>query len=478
MTARPDVASLYDGAVSASSAAATAHPDGLPVPRRYWAIAAIALAITMSVLDSTIVNVALPTIARDFRATSAASIWVINAYQLAILLVLLPFASLGEIVGYRRVSQAGLAVFTLASLGCAFAPNLLALSLARVIQGIGAAGIMSVNGALVRHTYPYRYLGRAVGINAFVVASAAAIGPTIASAVLAVAHWRWLFGINVPLGVAAFAIALCALPDSERTPRRLNFVGAALYAGTMGLVLSGLQTLAHRAAAWLALLEIGSGALFAWLLARHERPREAPIIPFDLLGIRIFRLSLATSVCSFTAQMAALVALPFEIQRLGHSAVETGLYITPWPLALAVVAPLAGRLADRYPAGLLGGAGLLTLASGLCLLALYPMDGDAAGLLWRMALCGAGFGLFQAPNNRTIMGSAPRRRSGAAGGMLAAARLIGQSIGAAAVAILFRAYGDEGSNYALMLAALLAAAGAGLSLLRLAPDSASTPARS
>ncbi|HXI66764.1 MAG TPA: MFS transporter [Steroidobacteraceae bacterium] len=466
--------------MSASSAAAasTAHPDGLPVPRRYWAIAAIALAITMSVLDSTIVNVALPTIARDFRATSAASIWVINAYQLAILLVLLPFASLGEIVGYRRVSQAGLAVFTLASLGCAFAPNLLALSLARVIQGIGAAGIMSVNGALVRHTYPYRYLGRAVGINAFVVASAAAIGPTIASAVLAVAHWRWLFGINIPLGVAAFAIALWALPDSERTPRRLNFVGAALYAGTMGLVLSGLQTLAHRAAAWLALLEIGSGALLAWLLVRHERPREAPIIPFDLLGIRIFRLSLATSVCSFTAQMAALVALPFEIQRLGHSAVETGLYITPWPLALACVAPLAGRLADRYPAGLLGGAGLLTLASGLCLLALYPMGGDAAGLLWRMAICGAGFGLFQAPNNRTIMGSAPRRRSGAAGGMLAAARLIGQSIGAAAVAILFRAHGDEGSNYALMLGALLAVAGAGLSLLRLAPDSASTPARS
>jgi DHA2 family multidrug resistance protein-like MFS transporter len=176
--------------------------------------------------------------------------------------------------------------------------------------------------------------------------------------------------------------------------------------------------------------------------------------------------------------MAALVALPFEIQRLGHSAVETGLYITPWPLALAFVAPLAGRLADRYPAGLLGGAGLLTLASGLFLLALYPMGGDATGLLWRMAVCGAGFGLFQAPNNRTIMGSAPRRRSGAAGGMLAAARLIGQSIGAAAVAILFRAYGDEGSNYALMLAALLAVAGAGLSLLRLAPDSASTPARS
>jgi len=454
------------------------HPDGLPVPRRYWAIAAIALAITMSVLDSTIVNVALPTIARDFRASAAASIWVINAYQLAILLVLLPFASLGEIVGYRRVSQAGLAVFTLASLACAFAPNLLSLSLARAIQGIGAAGIMSVNGALVRHTYPHRYLGRAVGINAFVVATAAAVGPTIASAVLAVAHWRWLFGINLPLGVAAFAIALCALPESERAARRLNLAGAALYAGTMGLVLSGLQTLAHRAAVWLALGEIGTGCVFAWLLTRHERPRAAPIIPFDLLRIRIFRLSLATSVCSFIAQMSALVALPFEFQRLGHSAVETGLFITPWPAALAVVAPLAGRLADRYPAGLLGGVGLLTLATGLSLLVLYPVSGNATGVLWRMALCGAGFGLFQAPNNRTIMGSAPRRRSGAAGGMLAAARLIGQSIGAAAVAILFRAYDDAGSNYALMLAALLAVTGAGVSVLRLAPGSSARPAHS
>jgi len=467
-------------AMSASSAAAAspAHPDGLPLPRRYWAIAAIALGIAMSVLDSTIVNVALPTIARDFRATAAASIWVINAYQLAILLVLLPFASLGEIIGYRRVSQAGLAIFTIASLGCAFAPNLLALSLARVVQGIGAAGIMSVNGALVRHTYPHRSLGRALGINAFVVATAAAVGPTIASGVLAVTNWRWLFGINVPLGAAAIAIALWALPDSERTPRRLNIAGAALYAAAMGLLLTGLQTLAHRAAVLLALAQVGVGAVFAWLLVRHERPRAAPLVPFDLLRIRSFTLSVLTSMCSFSAQMAALVALPFEIQRLGHSAVETGLFITPWPLALAFAAPLAGRLADRYPAGLLGGIGLFTLAAGLTLLVLYPVTGDASGVLWRMALCGAGFGFFQAPNNRAIMGAAPRRRSGSAGGMLAAARLIGQTVGAAAVAILFHAYGEAGSSYALMLAALLALTGAAISLLRLGPKSATKPARS
>lgn len=441
--------------------------DGLPVPRRYWAIAAIALAIAMSVLDSTIVNIALPSIARDFGATPAASIWVVNAYQLAILVVLLPLASLGEVVGYRRVSQAGLAVFTLASLACACAPTLLTLSIARVIQGLGAAGIMSVSAALVRFTYPQRYLGRAVGINAFVVATSAALGPTIASAVLAVAQWRWLFGINVPLGVITILIAIRALPETERIARPLNYAGAALYAGTFGLLLSGLQSLAHHAATPLALMQIGCGCTLGWLLARHELPRAAPLIPFDLLRIRVFSLSLATSVCSFMAQMTALVALPFEIQRLGHSAVETGLFMTPWPLALALAAPLAGRLADRYAAGMLGGLGLLVMAAGLALLAFLPASGSPAAFVWRMALCGLGFGFFQAPNNRAIMASAPRARSGAAGGMLSAARLLGQALGAAGVAILFRAYGAAGSNFALWLAALLALAGAAVSVVRL-----------
>jgi len=324
-----------------------------------------------------------------------------------------------------------------------------------------------VSGALVRFTYPHRYLGRAVAINAVVVATAAALGPTIASAVLAVAHWRWLFGINAPIGILAIVIALFALPDTERAQRPLNLTGAALYAGALGLLLSGLQSLAHHAAAALALAQMAGGGLLGWLLARHERPRAAPIVPFDLLRVRVFALSLATSVCSFIAQMAALVALPFEIQRLGHSAVETGLFMTPWPLALALSSPFAGRLADRYPAGALGGLGLLALASGLTLLAFFPADGSAAGFVWRMALCGLGFGFFQAPNNRTLMASAPRARSGAAGGMLSAARLLGQTIGAAAVAILFRASGAAGSNLALGAAAVLALTGAVVSSLRL-----------
>jgi MFS transporter, DHA2 family, multidrug resistance protein len=450
-------------------------PDGLPVPRRYWAIAAILLSICMSVLDSTITNIALPTIARDFHASPAASIWVVNAYQLAILAVLLPLAAYGEVIGYRRISQAGLWVFTLASLACALAPSLLTLSIARGIQGLGAAGIVSVNAALVRFTYPHRYLGRAIGINAFVVATSAALGPTIASAVLAVAQWRWLFGINVPLGILTIVIARYSLPVVERSHRPLNPAGAVLYAGTFALLISGLQSLAHHSATWFALAQLAGGAVLTWVLVHHELQRAAPFIPFDLLRVRLFTLSLAASLCAFIAQMSALVALPFEIQRLGHSAVETGLYMTPWPLALAITAPFAGRLADRYSAGLLGGLGLLIMSAGLALLAFLPAGGTATGFIWRMAVCGAGFGLFQAPNNHAILSSAPRARSGAAGGMLSTSRLVGQTLGAAGVAILFRAYPATGSNLALCVAAVLALLAALVSVIRLTgPDGVST----
>lgn len=452
----------------------TSSADGLPVPQRYWSIAAILLGLAMSVLDSTIANVALPSIARDLAASHAASIWVINAYQVAILISLLPLASLGEVVGYRRISQAGLIVFTLASLACALSTSLLSLSIARVVQGFGAAGMMSVNAALVRFTYPQHMLGRAIGINAFVVATCAAIGPAVASAILAVGHWRWLFAINVPLGLLTFIIATYALPFTERHARRLNLAGAALHACTFGLLMIGLQSLAHQEAMPLALAQIAGGCVFGAALVRHELARTTPLIPFDLLRIRLFALSIATSVCSFTAQSAALVALPFEIQRLGRSAVETGLLMTPWPIGIAFAAPLAGRLADRHPAGILGGIGLILMSAGLTLLALFPEGGTTTDLVWRMALCGLGFGFFQAPNNRAMVSSAPRARSGAAGGMLGTARLVGQTIGAAGVAMLFGLDPQRGSNTALGVAAAISVLAAIISMSRLAGASRPT----
>jgi DHA2 family multidrug resistance protein-like MFS transporter len=450
-----------------AQASTLAHPDGLPTPRRYWSVAAIVLALAMTVIDSTIANVALPTIGREFHASKAASIWIINAYQVAILAALLPLASLGEIIGYRRVSQLGMAVFVAASVGCALSTSLPMMSIARVVQGLGAAGVMAVNTALVRFTWPHAKLGRAIGINAFSVAVAGTIGPTVCSAILAVANWRWLFGINVPIGIAAVVIAHYALPVTPLIKRRPNLVGAALHAVTFALFVSGLQALAHDSATLLGLMQIVAALLVGVVLVRHELGRSAPILPFDLLRIRLFSLSIATSVGSFTAQMVALVALPFEIQRLGHSAVETGLYMVPWAVSVGIAAPLAGRLADRHPAGILSAIGLLAMAAGLLSLAFFPPAGNAFDWTWRMTLCGLGFGFFQTPNNRTMVSAAPRERSGAAGGMLSTARLLGQTLGAAAVAIVFRAYPRDGSNIALCVAAAISFVAVFVSLARL-----------
>jgi DHA2 family multidrug resistance protein-like MFS transporter len=443
--------------------------DGLPSPQRRWAMLAIGLAIAMAVLDGAIANVALPTIARDLAASPADSVWVVNAYQLVITILLLPLASLGEITGYRRIYRIGLAVFTLASLGCALSGSLGLLTLARVVQGVGAAGVMSVNAALVRYIYPRRMLGQGIGIVALVVAVSAAIGPTVAAAILSVASWPWLFAVNVPTGVATM-LAARALPRTPRSGGRFDYPSALLNALFFGLLILAIDSLGHGGRALYVALAFGGAAASGVALVVRQLPQAAPLLPVDLLRIRLFALSIATSVCSFAAQMLAYVAIPFYLQdALGRGAVATGLLMTPWPAATALTAPIAGRLADRYSAGVLGALGLGLFAAGLALLALLPAAPADADIVWRMALCGVGFGLFQSPNNRAILSSAPRERSGGASGMLGTARLLGQTSGAALVALMFGLFHEHATLVALGAAAgisLLAAAVSGTRMLR------------
>jgi len=452
-----------------------AEPDGLPTPRRYWAILAIGLALTLSVLDSAIANVALPTIASDLHAGAAASIWVVNAYQLAIVISLLPLAALGEIVGYRRIYQVGLVLFVIASLGCAMARSIDALALARIVQGFGAAGVMSVNGALVRYTYPHSRLGQGIGINAMVVSIASALGPTVASGILSVAPWPWLFGVNVPIGLAAIAVAAFALPKTPTSERAFDWKSSLLNAVAFGLLIFGVEAWG-RGSPLFGVCAVAGGLVAGVVLCLRELPRPAPLVPFDLLRIPIFGLSVATSICSFTAQMLAFVSLPFYFETvLGRSAVETGLLMTPWPVAVSIAAPVAGHLADRWSAGLLGGIGLAILAVGLGLLAAISPHAGTVDIVWRMAVCGLGFGFFQSPNNRAMMASAPRQRSGAAGGMLATARLIGQTAGAASVALIFRVEGHSTTNMTLVVAAIVAAVAACVSMTRLVGGAGGAP---
>ncbi|MDN2486344.1 MFS transporter [Kosakonia sacchari] len=450
--------------------------DGLPIPQRYGAILTIIIGIAMAVLDGAIANVALPTIARDLDASAASSIWIVNAYQIAIVVSLLTLSFLGDMFGYRRVYQCGLVLFTLTSLLCALSDSLLTLTLARVAQGFGGATLMSVNTALIRLIYPHRSLGRGMGINSFVVAVSSAAGPTIAAAILSVASWQWLFLINVPLGILALLLAIKFLPPNATRSAKPKFdlPSAVMNALTFGLLITALSSFAQGQSTTLVLVELVALLFIGSHFVHRQLKLPVPLLPVDLLRIPLFSLSIGTSVCSFCAQMLALVSLPFFLQTvLGRSEVETGLLLTPWPLATMLMAPLAGYLIERFHAGFLGGLGMVMMAGGLFALALLPSAPVDIDIIWRMALCGAGFGLFQSPNNHTIITAAPRQRSGGASGMLGTARLLGQSSGAALVALIFNLFETNGTHISLLLAGTLATVAAVISSLRIRQPRAS-----
>jgi len=438
---------------------------GLPEPRRTIAIACALGATVLVVLDAAIANVALPTIALSLKVTPAVSVLVVTAYQVALVMALLPCAALGESVGYRRIFIAGVALFLGASGLCAFAPNLTWLVAARFVQGLGAAGIMALGVALLRFTVTQRRLGDAIGWNALTVALTSTAGPTIGALILAEASWRWLFAINLPLG-AAILCGARALPRTARTVRPLDFTSVVLNAGAFASLFAGAELMASKPVLAVMGLVTAAGLLTALVL--REMPKPAPLIPLDLLRAGSFRISVIASICCFAGQAIAMVALPFYLQHgLGLDPLMTGLLMTPWPLAVAITAPISGRLSDRLSTGLLctvGGSGLAIALAGLSLLWLH---GSPAPLLPFMILCGIGFGLFQTPNNRNMFLSAPHERSGAAGGMQGTARLLGQTAGAVIMSLLLTLTSLEAApRLGFAIGAALALAAGLASLLR------------
>lgn len=448
--------------------------DGLPLDKRYWAILATAMGIAMSVIDGTIANVALPTIAADLQITPALSIWIVNAYQLALMTSLLSFSSLGDIYGYRRIFLLGIVLFSVTSLGCALADSFWTLTLARALQGFGAAAITSVNTAILRIIYPRRFLGRGMGINALVVAVSIAAGPSLAAAILSLGNWNWLFAINVPIGIGTFIVGTMYLPFNpvKSVKRKFDKLSSLGNAFTFGLLIIVLEGIAHKQNPAFIGLEILALLLIGYLFVKRQLSQAFPLLPVDLLKIPIFSLSVASSVCSFTGQMLAMTSLPFFLQHaLGKNEVETGLLLTPWPIATMLMAPLAGRWVEKVHPGLLGSIGMGIFATGLFSLSLLPEDPAAGDIVWRMMLCGAGFGLFQTPNNSTLISSAPPNRSGGASGMLGTARLVGQTTGATLVAMVFGLVKDNSTHTCLLLAAGFAVAAGVISSLRLSKPS-------
>lgn len=433
--------------------------NGLSTPARYWAMLAICAGVCLSVLDGVIANVALPTIAKDLHATPASSIWVINAYQVSMMISLLSFASIGGIWGYKKIYLSGLILFTFTSIGCFFSDSMLTLTIARAFQGFAAAAIVSVNSVLLRMTYPPKILAKGIGVNALVVSVSAVAGPTIASAILSVAHWPWLFAVNIPISLLAIFFSYKYLPNNSEPVKDKKFdrLSAIMNALTFGLVILLIEGFTHKLNSSVIIGVFIALLVSAYFFVRREKEQSAPIFPVDLLRIPTFSISIVIAIISFLAQMMAMVLLPFFFQGvLGKTEVVAGLLLTPLPLATMISAPLAGILVSRISGKILSSTGLILFAIGLFLLAILPTHPTDVDIIWRMFVCGFGFGLFQTPNNTAIILSVPVERSGGASGMLSMSRLLGQATGAALGALMLSRFADNAMHISFHIAAVIA----------------------
>lgn len=456
-------------------------PAGLTGRQRHLAVFTILLGITLAVLDSTAVTLSLPTMTRDLGVGADQAIWIINGFQLAALVALLPLANWGERITYRRIYLAGALLWGASSAVVCLADTLPLLIVSRVLQGLGAAGIMAVNMALVRLTWPPALLGRGIALNSMVVSSATVIGPVLAAAILSVGSWRWLFAFNIPASLLLLWLGCRTLPSNKPVPHQSppSLTDIALNAALFIFLFLSVDSLGRSTKTSVdqtrgltqGLVLLAMGMAVAVVHLRRQNRKSFALFPIDLLRIPLFRLSMMTSVGSFAAQTITFIALPFlmlDIWRISES--ETGWLLTCWPIGTIVAASLAGRWIGRFHGGWLGGSGMACLTIGLALLASAATTNTHSGsVALSLGLCGVGFGLFQSPNNHIIITSAPSQRAGAASGMIGTARLTGQTLGATLIAVIFAMHGatsSQGLSLALGVACVLSLMAVFFSVIR------------
>jgi EmrB/QacA subfamily drug resistance transporter len=353
---------------------------------------------------------------------------------------LLTIGRLADRIGHRPIWLAGLTVFTVGSALCGAAPTLWLLIAARILQGIGGSLLMAVSPAMLTSAFPPTERGRALGLNSMIVALGITAGPALGGWITETASWRWIFYVNLPIGIGGIVATLVVLPADHKVTRTpFDIPGAVL----LGLALASLTTLLSigTSAGWTSPITLGlaataavAGGLFAWQELRHAHP----LLDHRLFENRLFAWATVSLVLSFLAGFATSFLMPIYLEQLrAYPVLTTGLLLTPFPLVVAVVAPISGHVADRIGTRWLAAAGMTLLCFGLLLLARLDEHTSAWGIIWPQMVAAFGMALFQAPNNSAIMGAAPRDRQGVAAGMLATGRTMGQSISVAIAGAVF-----------------------------------------
>lgn len=422
-----------------------------PSLEKWAAFLTVSAGVFMSTVDGSILNVALPTIMDDLSAPLPAIQWVVMAYLLIIVTLLMSFGRLADIKGLMTINTLGLALFTGGSLLCALSPTVGSLILFRGIQGLGASMVMACGPAILTKVFPASELGRAMGLIGTVVGVGLTSGPGIGGLVLSYYSWRVIFYINVPLGLASLLLSRRFIPrkPADTVEPTFDFMGALL----MALALAGFLLAVSLGGRWgcndpKTLASFGVALIFCPLFILWELRISSPVVDLSLFGVRVFRMGLSAAVCLFISHFISFFLMPFYLTKvLGRTVDRVGLLLMVAPLTSMVISPISGWVSDKVGARLLTTAGMMVTCVGLVLASWFTdLTGDSEVALC-MAIMGMGAALFQPPNTSSIMRAVPSRRLGVASGLVAAARNLGMVTGIALAGALFSlGFSPSGAN--------------------------------
>ena len=449
------ISTQLDGNASSVDAAKSGRErppdDGREHANKWAMLGIVGVGIFMATLDSSIVNISLPTIAQYFGVPLNGAVeWVIIAYLVVVAGVLLTIGRLADMIGHKPIWVAGLIIFTSGSALSGAALSLGMLIASRALQGFGGALLMAISPAMLTGAFPSSERGRALGLNAVVVALGTSAGPTLGGIITTHLSWRWIFYVNVPIGIIGIIATLLVLTERMRRGQQGRFdpLGAVLLA--VGLVTLTLGLSFGQEWGWsspLLIITLVVAAIAIVALYLTEKRARHPIIDLSLLHRRVFLSANLSLILSFLALFAVSFMMPFYLEELrGFSTETAGLLLTPLPLTIALIAPFSGILADRFGTRWLAAGGLAIACIGLVLISQLNAHSSMLDIIWRLAFTGVGQALFQSPNNSALMGDAPRAQQGSAAVFLATGRVVGQSISVALAGAIFVSLGGAAAG--------------------------------
>lgn len=443
----------------------------------------------MSCLDSSIVNVALPVMSSKLNVSMAAIEWVVTSYLIVISSTILIFGRLGDIKGKTRIFKFGIILFTIGSLMCGISTSLFFLVVARVLQAIGAAGTMSTSQGIITHVFPSNERGRALGISGTSVALGTMVGPPLGGLIVSVLSWKYIFLINVPIGLITFFMGTKILPKSqENIKEKLDIKGAILFITAIVLIFGSLiqgQNVGYNNPSIMLGFVVGILAMVVFIAI--EKRVEYPLLQLSIFENKLFSLSIFCGFISFLAISCPNIIQPFYLQKVMKlSPSVTGILMIAFPVVLSIVAPVSGYLSDKIGSELLTFLGLLFTSAGLFLMSTLNQYSNLWVLTFFVVIMSIGNGLFQSPNNSLIMSTVPKNKLGIAGSVNALVRNLGMVFGISlSTTLLYNRMSHKigyhvvnyvegrddvfvyGMRYVYITAAVICASGALLTALRL-----------